>query len=359
MEEDRASIDKDLERAWDAYHRLELDTARALFEGIIANDPESLEGHQGLGQTLIRMRREDEARREVERCLALAPDQYASHALAGLFYFLVDDLDKAQQSLERAGELAPHQIEPYVVRAQVHADKGSFADAETDLARARELIDALSDETIQRRERASLLHAETYVALSAGREDEARAKAEEALSYADANPYAVCLANTNLGLMAARRKRWDEAITYLEAALELNPSFYRAKGALGQVYLVTGRPEEAAEHLRGALEVMPQPDAHSVMAYATALSKTGHREEAAAEYRRVLQLHPRWIERLYAGWQAIWQSPKGRTYVLVVGAVALVLWLWLAKPSPQAVTLVLLVVIVLVLQRSMSGKRPR
>jgi len=349
----------DLERAWDAYHRLELERARALFEAAVAERPDSVAGHQGLGRTLIRMRREEDAHQQVERCLALGPEEYETHALAGLYYFLVDALDEAQASLEKATALEPQEIEPHVVRAQVHADKGAFAEAEADLTRARELIDALEDEAVQRRERAALLHAETYVALSAKREDEARAKAEEALAYADANPHAVCLANTNLGLMAARQKRWDEAVGYLTAALELNPAFYRARGALGRVYLVTGRPEEAAAALEATLETMPQPDAHTVMACASALSKIGRREEAAALYRRALKLNPRWVERIYAGWQSVWQDRKGRLYVLVAGAVALGLWLWLTKPSPQAITLVLLVVVILLLQRAMSGRKPR
>lgn len=359
MIDEHTSVAEDLAQGWDAYYRLELDVARKSFEDVIASAPELFEGHHGLARTLIRMRREDEARREVERCLALEPERYASHALAGLFYFLVDDLDEAQESLEKAAELAPQEIEPYVVLAQVHADRRAFEEADAALARARELIDALTDETAQQRERAALLHAETYVALSAGREDEARAKAEQALAFAEANPHAVCLANTNLGLMSARHRRWDEAVAYLEAALKLNPAFYRARGALGRVHLVAGRPEEAAAALEAALDAMPRPDAHTVMAYAAALSKIGRREEAVAQYRHALGLKPRWIERVYAWWQVIWQSRRGRAAVIALGAVVLTLWLWIGKPSPQAITLVLLVVLILVLQRSMAGKRPR
>ncbi len=346
-------------RGWKAYHRLDLDEAREAFRGVTIQDPESFEGHHGLARTLIRMRREEEARAEVERCLDLGSDRYESHALAGLFHFLVDALDEAQDALQKAIELAPDAIEPQVVLAQVYADRGAFSDADVALERARDLVEALADETKQRRERARLLHAETYVALSAGHEDKARAKAEEALAFADANPHAVCLANTNLGLMAARHRHWDEAVSYLEAALQLNPAFYRARGALGRVHLVAGRPAEAASALEIALAQMPHPDAHTVMAYASALSKTGRREEAVTQYRRALALHPRWLERLYAWWQMVWQSRRGRIAVIAVGTTALLLWLALAKPSPQAVTLVLLVLVVLVLQRSMSGKKPR
>jgi len=359
MMDERASVVDSLTRGWDAYHRLELDAARQAFEDAVTGSPEAFEGHYGLARTLIRMRREEEARQEVQHCLALGPDRYAAYALAGLFHFLVDALDEAQGSLQKATELAPEETEPYVVLAQVYADQQAFAEADAALERARELIDALPDEAVQRRERAALLHAETYVALSAGREDEARAKAEQALAFGDANPHAVCLANTNLGLMSARRRRWDEAVGYLEAALELNPAFYRARGALGRVHLVAGRPQAAADALGAALDAMPRPDAHTVMAYASALSKIGRRDEAVAQYRRALELHPRCVERVYAWWQVIWQSRKGRASVIVLGTVTLMLWLWLGKPSPQAITLVLLVVLILVLQRSVANKRPR
>jgi tetratricopeptide (TPR) repeat protein len=354
-----AGADSSLSHGWEAYHRLELSEAQRAFEDAIGEDADAFEAHYGLARTLIRMRREEEARREVERCLELAPERFESQAVAGLFHFLLDALDEAQDALKKAIELAPDAIEPQVVIAQVYADRGASDDAEAALQRARELVDALSDVTQQRRERARLLHAETYVALTAGREDEARAKAEEALQLADANPHAVCLANTNLGLMAARRRRWDEAISYLEAALELNPDFYRARGALGRVHLVAGHPAEAADALEIALEQMPHPEAHTVMAYASALGKIGRREEAVTQYQRALMLHPRWLERVYAWWQIAWQSRLGRIAVIVTGGVALVLWLALGRPSPQAVTLVLLVVVVLALQRSMAGRRPR
>ncbi|MGC9358797.1 MAG: tetratricopeptide repeat protein [Anaerolineae bacterium] len=354
-----AGADSSIAHGWEAYHRLELDGAQRAFRDAIGKDADAFEGHYGLARTLIRMRREEEARAEVERCLELAPERFESQAVAGLFYFLVDALDEALTALQKAIKLAPDAVESQVVLAQVQADRGAFDDAEAALERARELIDALPDGTEQRRERARLLHAETYVALTAGREDEARAKAEEALELADANPHAVCLANTNLGLMAARHKRWDEAVFYLEAALELNPAFYRARSALGRVHLVAGRPAEAADALEIALEQMPHPEAHTVMAYASALSKTGRREEAVAQYRRALTLHPRWLERVYAWWQIVWQSRWGRIAVIALGVVALLLWLALGGPSPQAVTLVLLVVVVLALQRSMTGKKLR
>jgi len=354
-----AAVDSNIARGWNAYHRLELDEAQRAFQDAIREDAGAFEGHYGLARTLIRMRREDQARTEVERCLELEPERFESQAVAGLFYFLVDALDEALNALQKAIELAPDAVEPQVVIAQVYADRGAFGDAEAAIERAHELVDALSNDTKQRREHASLLHAETYVALTAGREDDARAKAEDALQYADANPHAVCLANTNLGLMAARRRRWDQAVAYLEAALELNPAFYRARGALGRVHLVAGRPAEAADALAIALEQTPHPEAHTVMAYASALGKTGRREEAVAQYRRALTLQPRWLERVYAWWQIVWQSRCGRIAVIVGGGLALLLWLGLGKPSPQAVTLVLLVVVVLVLQRSMAGKRPR
>ena len=50
-----------LAEAWEAYHALHLDEAQALFEGILARDPESFDGHLGLSKTYARQRRQAEA----------------------------------------------------------------------------------------------------------------------------------------------------------------------------------------------------------------------------------------------------------------------------------------------------------
>lgn len=58
-----------------------------------------------------------------------------------------------------------------------------------------------------------------------------------------------------MGDMAMREYRFDEALGYLEEAVELEPADYRAQRRLGEVLLKLGRVDEAVEWLSRVTEV--------------------------------------------------------------------------------------------------------
>lgn len=121
--------------------------------------------------------------------------------------------------LREALELDPENAEAHLLLAMIHAQRGNTPVAET---HAREGVDLL---VAQERQGATLAEARNL-----------------------------------LGNVLLQRGKHDEAATVLLAAAtdEMNTAPHLAWGTLGRVYLEQGRPAEAIEPLRNAVQVQPR-----------------------------------------------------------------------------------------------------
>ncbi len=355
--EKTARLEKLVAQAQDAYDRLSLDEALQLYRQAEAIKADDLQVQWGLAQTLIRMRLQEEARQAAERCVALAPERFEGHLALGVLGFLTDELDDARAHLERAAACAPDNPEPLLIMAQVLADQSKFEEADQQLAQARELIAALEPGKQRESLEALAWHVETYLRLSEGKTAEAMEAAQEVIARQEANPYAASLAYSNLGVLHVRTRQYDQAIEYLEKACQMNPHFYRAKGALGRVLILRGQYARAAEMLREVVENLPDPSGETYYAYGMALAKTGHRHEAREQYRHALQQGLSGINALMARWQTIWLSDTARYVIPAIVLAVLLIWIIWAKPSAQSLTLLAVFVVIFILQRAFGKKR--
>lgn len=358
MSEPKPSLETLLVQGHDAYQSLRFGDALEAYQRALEHDPQCYAAQLGLARTLTRMRRQDEALAAAQRCVELEPDQADGHATLGILYFLLDDLDAAAAALERAMALAPEDPDAHLTLAQVLTDRKQYAEAEERLAQARELISHLPD--AQTRDELSALawHVETYLRLAQGDNIAATRAAQEAIALQDANPYAACLAYSNLGILEAKARRYDGAIEYFQQAYALNPYFYRAGAALGRLLIARRQYQRAAEVLEDAMSKAPeQARRETQYAYALALARSGQREKGLEAYRLALQDGLSGINRLLALWQTVWLHEYGRHIVIAVGLAALLLWLLVAKPSPQTMTLLAVLAAILVLQRVVGARR--
>ncbi|MBN1399929.1 MAG: tetratricopeptide repeat protein [Anaerolineae bacterium] len=347
-----------LSAAWEAYHALRLDEAQALFEQILESAPQSFEGHLGLSKTYARQRRQDEAVEEAKTCIELAPERHEGYAALGALYFLTDALDEAREQLERALEIAPGAVEPRLTLSQVYADQGHYAEAEAELARAREATEAIAGERERLRSTAMAWHAQAYGLLAQGKNPEAVEAAQEAIALQEASPYAACLAYSNIGILEARARRYDQAIEYLERAYAMNAYFHRAGAALGRILILRRRPGRAAEVLSQVLQSMPEANGSVRHAYALALARSGQRAEALAQFRQALSLGLSGPDLVTARWQTVWLSDVGRYAVIGLVMAAVLVWIVVARPSAQALTFLAILALILILQRTL-GRRSR
>jgi Flp pilus assembly protein TadD len=86
-----------------------------------------------------------------------------------------------------------------------------------------------------------------------------------------------------LGELARREQKWDEAISRFSKAAKVNPNFAEAYLGWGGSLVSLKKYEEAIRPLRAAERLMPgNPEVHHTLA--TALQRSGHKEEAEKEF---------------------------------------------------------------------------
>jgi tetratricopeptide (TPR) repeat protein len=86
-----------------------------------------------------------------------------------------------------------------------------------------------------------------------------------------------------LGELARRNEKCDEAIPRFSQAIKLNPNFAEAYLGSGLCLVTLKKYEEAIPPLRNAERLMPgNPEVHHTLA--TALQRSGHKEEAEKEF---------------------------------------------------------------------------
>ncbi len=344
-------------RAAAAYHAMELDEALAVYQQAAEQAPEDYEAHLGIARTRTRMRDRDGALAAAQRCIELDQERPEAYVVQGIVHFLSDELDEAEAALERALALAPGEPEPLLTLSQVYCDREEMERADEALAKARERIAQIADPTERDQLTALAWHTETYRHLMAGDETAATEAAQQVIALQEANPYAACLAYSNLGILETQRRNYTQAIEYLERACEANPHFYRAASTLGRILLMNGQPERAAQVLE---QVVAQPDGNSALTryvYALALARSGRREEAREQYGAALEQGLSGPSLWLARWQRLWLHNGVRWGLIGAALLAVLLWIMLGNPSSQALTLAVMVVMLLVMQRIMGRRR--
>ncbi len=109
----------------------------------------------------------------------------------------------------------------------------------------------------------------------------------EALRIKPANP----LALSNLGLVRAREKRYEEAVQLFQQALKLQPKFVDAHLHLGDVYLETGSRDLAELQFRAAVALAPL-SAPARNHLGQLYFASGRTDEAEEQFRRSVENLP-------------------------------------------------------------------
>ncbi|MCF8083928.1 MAG: tetratricopeptide repeat protein [Deltaproteobacteria bacterium] len=91
--------------------------AREVYERAIAQDPDSVEAHSGLGYALAKMDRLEEAALAYQEAILLSPKRYNDYKNLGLVYQGLGRTCQAAQRLRQALSLAPEQNKPPIREA--------------------------------------------------------------------------------------------------------------------------------------------------------------------------------------------------------------------------------------------------
>ena len=202
------------------------------------------QAHQVLGRTLLKLNRNQEARKELEAAVALDPTFPNGYNLAVACLDLDDEKCAVQvfNEMEKSFGDTP---EIHMAFGRAYGDSDFQPRAITEFKRAIEENPRLPG--------AHYLLAAILLATggdqSHGEDAEAELKKELLISPRDAMTYAA------LGKIALTRNNYPEAETYLKKAILFGPQSPDAYLYLGQMYFVTNRSAEAESALRQCIDL--------------------------------------------------------------------------------------------------------
>lgn len=285
---------------------------QGLFKGKLADDP-------SVGLSYARLLAENEqldaALAQFERLLKQAPDSVEVHFAVGVLALQAKDLDKARRHLETVLSLGQRLLEAnyylgrvfeakgevnnalrhyYAVRhgeyyLSAHSRAASLLAEQGKLDRARELLHALQTEDPQEQLRLYLVEGELlrraglyqeafdlyteklkqmpqdtalrYArALVAERLDKLTLAEEDLRAIIDREPGNAQALNALGYTLADRTNRYEEALGYIQRALEANPGDAAIIDSMGWVQFRLGNHQKAVEYLRQALTLIDDPE---------------------------------------------------------------------------------------------------
>jgi tetratricopeptide (TPR) repeat protein len=259
----------------------QLDAALAQFERLVKQAPDSVEVHFAVGVLALQAKDFDKAQRHLEKVLSLGQRLLEANYYLGRLFETKGDVDNALRHYYavRHGE---YYLSAHSRAASLLADQGK-------LDRARELLHALETDDPQERLRLYLVEGELlrraglyqeafdfyteklaqmpqdtalrYArALVAERLDKLTMAEEDLRAIIDREPGNAQALNALGYTLADRTDRYEEALGFIQRALEANPGDAAIIDSMGWVQFRMGNHEQAVEYLRKALALIDDPE---------------------------------------------------------------------------------------------------
>ncbi|WP_263452489.1 tetratricopeptide repeat protein [Hyalangium gracile] len=326
--------------------RDQIAAAEGHYQRAIKADSKLFEANLHLGRFYLRLRRNAEARAQLEEAAQKAPDDAGVRAGLGELALTENKVDLAAQEFEKSAQLNPSLAEAYLglsrvallagdlEKARLHANKALELDPHllkdgrlqrgTVLWRIGQLDEAVAELEKAKEEdprsvtipitlgavlyeKGDMPNAEKNLSLALTREPSnhealyylamVKAKRAEFTGAIEQMKLAVDKAPKRpdyhyaLGEIYRKDERFAEAIEEWKKTIELDPKKADAYEALGRVYLDTGKIEDAITSLESALTVDPKRK-RVLGAIGDAFFSAGRWDEAVRRYEKALKEAP-------------------------------------------------------------------
>lgn len=247
-----------------------------------------------LAATLVKLGRDDDARREYEHALRLNPKCRAALIGLGELYLQKGDLEKSRKHLLQAADLNFRDHDVHAILARLYRQMGDAkaTEIETNLMRTYKQSAPIDDQ----------IRAEAYVKESTGLrtlrnqgevfvESGRFAEAEHVLLRVVQLPDATAFDHMLLGHSMAEQGKLSDGIKQLKIAADMDDQDARVLATYGLFLSRAGKLEEGGRQLKKALELDPDSDVAQFYA-AMNLERQGEIEQATKGFQRVVELNP-------------------------------------------------------------------
>ena len=291
-----------------------LEEAAAIFERVIAENPENWQSTHLLGLVSYRQGQYERAVHFISQCLSINPDLAEAYSDLGVVLKDMGEFKNAQTACEKAIALKPGFHPAHSNLGNIFKAQNKYEDAERCYRQAIELspefVDAYAnlggtlialgrtDEALEACLKAVELspnHVEALMAFAHA----LRAAGERADAITVCRRAIELRPNygpvySDLGCVLQEDGQFEEAIKAHEKAIELKPDYAEAHSNLGIVFKDLGRYEDAVRCYKTAIELKPQyADAYSNLGVAFGLLQ--QHSEAVEAYKQAIELDPRHI----------------------------------------------------------------
>jgi tetratricopeptide (TPR) repeat protein/DNA-binding winged helix-turn-helix (wHTH) protein len=263
------------------------DEAIQIFKQGLVVDPEARELYNGLGATYSDLGRHDEAIAMYQRYVSLAPEEPNAYDSLGLGYQWAGRYEAAIQQYHRALALKPNFELSIVHLANTLYQTGRYRESLKEYEHYLRVAPSVI-------ERGRAYKNIAYLQRSLGRLTAADRSARQALPIDPTTAVQYVTAALEKGDLSTAEK-------FKQLLEQVRPKDRGARGAFrelpfcqGQLELKSGRPAQAIERFKEALQY--RPPIWNIDAYedclANAYFELGRWDEAIAEYERILRLNP-------------------------------------------------------------------
>lgn len=229
----------------------ENDKAIAVLQKLVERDPDNPNLLAAFAEILTAAKKYDEALKHCDSVIKQAPRATIGYKLRARVKIMNDDLPGAMKDLDEALSINANDVEGLLLRSNLHAMQGHEDKASADVEKLQKLAPDLPQVLVVR------------------------------------------------SVVAANKKRWGEAITNMQLALQTDPTNEEWRIRLAQYYVGDNRPRKAIELLTQVLDGLSDENdpkgetkADVLEARGNALLSVGKHAEAIKDYDEALKVDP-------------------------------------------------------------------
>ncbi|MBV8207193.1 MAG: tetratricopeptide repeat protein [Acidobacteria bacterium] len=265
------------------------------FTNALKYDPNYAEAHYRLGVAYMKMGNWPGASSELQRATALDGNHVNAQVDLGHVFIAYHDLSHARERLAAARAVDPDRTEVLVLKADIEAEEGRLTDAIDDMQKAVAQEGAKPEDMVflsrlhERNNQLNEAEADLKKALEKYGLNALAENTTDSLSkFSSSSP----VLEGSLAEFYARHSRWPESEAAYRKAIQISPKEIALRQELATLLLAQRRMDDAVQVARDARQAMPD-NSEAYRMLPNMYLVTGKTDQAMAEFGKLAAEHTR------------------------------------------------------------------